>query len=210
MKSPHFVQGNHQYMAMQQDILNLLVTRQGHFSLESGHHGSLWLDLERLFLRPKAIQPFTKELAHKLSRYNIAAVCGPLIGGGFLAQTIASELGVEFYYTERFMLPQPDDLYSVKYRLPDGLRRLVHGKDVAIIDDVINAGSAMRGTYEAMQSCGANPVAIGALLVLGLSASSFCSNQKIPLEYIACLPNDIWLPSECPLCASRIPLEDIK
>jgi orotate phosphoribosyltransferase len=108
------------------------------------------------------------------------------------------------------MLPQPDNLYSMKYRLPDGLRRLIHGKDVAIIDDVINAGSAMRGTYEALQSCGANPVAIGALLVLGFSASSFCSNQKIPLEYIACLPNDIWLPSECPLCASRIPLEDIK
>lgn len=29
----------------------------GHFLLESGHHGDLWLDLELLCLRPRQIEP---------------------------------------------------------------------------------------------------------------------------------------------------------
>jgi hypothetical protein len=29
--------------------------RRGHFVLESGHHGNLWLDLNSLFLRPAAL-----------------------------------------------------------------------------------------------------------------------------------------------------------
>ena len=38
---------------LQQELLALLPRRQGHFRLESGHHGDLWLDLDPLFLRPR-------------------------------------------------------------------------------------------------------------------------------------------------------------
>lgn len=194
---------------MQKELLNLLHARKGHFRLESGHHGNLWLDLDLLFLRPSHIRRFAIELANRLSRYNIAAVCGPLVGGALIAQTVASELEVEFYYTERFVLRQPGALYPVEYRLPNGLRKLVHGKDVAIIDDVINAGSAVRGTLAELRACGASAAVIGGLLVLGSSAPDFFAGQNIPLESLAYLPSDLWTPAECPLCASQIPLEDI-
>jgi orotate phosphoribosyltransferase len=200
---------DHQDEAIQQELLNLLASRKGHFRLESGHHGNLWLDLDPLFLWPRHLRRFAIELVNGLSRYNIGAVCGPLVGGAFLAQAVASVLDVEFYYTERFVSPEHDALYPVKYRIPNGLRKMVRGKDVAIVDDVINAGSAVRGTFAELQSCGAKPVVIAALLVLGPSASSFCSDQNIPLECIAYLPSDLWSPSECPLCSSQTPLEDI-
>jgi hypothetical protein len=35
----------------------------------------------------------------------------------------------------------------VKYRIPPALRSQVRGKRVAIVNDVINAGSAVRGTF---------------------------------------------------------------
>jgi orotate phosphoribosyltransferase len=200
---------SHRNKFMQQELLNLLAARNGHFRLESGHHGNLWLDLDPLFVRPGHLRPFVIELANGLSRYNIGAVCGPLIGGAFLAQSVASVLDVEFYYTERFVPPERDALYPVKYRIPNGLRKMVHGKNVAIVDDVINAGSAVRGTFAELRSCGANPMVIGALLVLGSSASSFFADQNIPVECIACLPNELWAPSECPLCASQMRLEDL-
>jgi orotate phosphoribosyltransferase len=187
----------------------LLAARKGHFRLESGHHGDLWLDLDLLFLRPSHVRRFAIELANRLSRYNAAAVCGPLVGGALVAQTIASELDVEFYYTERFVLPQRDTLYPVEYRIPNGLGKVLHGKDVVIVDDVINAGSAVRGTFAELQSCGARPVVIGALLVLGSLAPSFFAEQNIPVESIASLPSGLWVPSECPLCASQTPLEVI-
>jgi orotate phosphoribosyltransferase len=194
---------------VQKELLNLLAARKGHFRLESGHHGNLWLDLDLLFLRPSYVRQFAIELANGLSRYNAAAVCGPLVGGALVAQTVASELDVEFYYTERFVLPQRDTLYPVEYRIPNGLRQVVHGKDVVIIDDVINAGSAVRGTFAELRSCGARPVVIGALLVLGSAAPSFFAEQNVPLESIAYLPSGLWVPSECPLCASQTPLEDV-
>ena len=187
----------------------MLAVRQGHFKLESGYHGDLWLDLDLLFLWPRSVQRFAIELAGRLAQHNPAAVCGPLVGGALLAQVIAAELNVEFYYTERFVLPQHDALYPVTYRLPESLRQRVCGKDVAIVDDAINAGSAVHGTLADLRSCGARPVAIGALLVLGPTACSFFASQGIPLESIGYLSSGLWTPSECPLCAAQTPLEDV-
>jgi hypothetical protein len=45
--------------------------------------------------------------------------------------------------------------------------------------------------------------------MLGSSASSCCSDQNISLECIAYLPSDLWAPSECTLCASQTPQEDV-
>lgn len=194
---------------MQNELLKLLAAREGHFNLESGHHGNLWLDLDLLFLRPAPLQPFAIELAGRFASYHPAAVCGPLVGGALLAQVIAAELGVEFYYTERFVPTASEGLYSVEYRLPASLRRQIQGKEVVIVDDVINAGSAVRGTLAEVRACGAGVVAVGALLVLGSTAPTFFADQSIPIERIAALESNLWTPAECPLCAAYIPLEDV-
>jgi orotate phosphoribosyltransferase len=200
---------------MQTELLTLIAARNGHFRLESGHHGSLWLDLDPLFLRPGRLRRFVAGLADKLARHAVEAVCGPLTGGAFLAQSVAAVLDVEFYYTQRVASPQRDTLYAAQYRMPDSLRKRVRGraeppfgKAVAVVDDVINAGSAVRATLAELRACGARPAAVGALLVLGSAASSLCTGQAIPLEYLATLPNEVWAPAECPLCVAGTPLED--
>jgi len=194
---------------MQSELLTLIAARNGHFRLESGHHGSLWLDLDPLFLRPGRLRRFVAGLADKLAAHSVEAVCGPLTGGAFLAQSVAAALDVEFYYTQRVALSPRDALYAVQYRMPGGLRERVRGKAVAIVDDVINAGSAVRRTLAELRACGATPVAVGTLLVLGSAAASLCAEQAIPLEYLAALPNEVWAPAECPLCAAGVPLEDL-
>ncbi|MCC7446208.1 MAG: orotate phosphoribosyltransferase [Anaerolineae bacterium] len=194
---------------MQNQLLNLLAAREGHFRYESGYHGSLWLDLDRLWMRPGLVQPFAQGLAGKLAQHRITAVCGPLMGGALVAHTVAIELGVAFYYTERFVRPQAEGLYPVAYRLPAGVRSAIPGQTVAIVDDVISAGSAVRGTLTELRAAGVGPVVIGALLVLGSSIADFCAEQTIPLESMAQRPSDLWLPAECPLCAAHVPLEDV-
>src|SRR3989304_1709366 len=89
---------------IQHPIVRLMSSRSGHFLLESGHHGSLWLDLELLCLDPAAVRPFAVELAARLKRYDVQAVCGPLIEGAFVALMVAPAPGVAFTYAER--LPQ--------------------------------------------------------------------------------------------------------
>ena len=195
--------------ASQKDFLNLIHARSGHFKLESGHHGNLWLDLDLLFLRPKDIQRFIRELAGKISAFKVDAVCGPMVGGALVAQNIAMDLGIEFFYTERMVSQNSEDLYSAAYHLPFPLRKMIDGKNIAIVDDVINAGSAIRGTLAELQSFGARPVVIGALLVLGDPGQKYLAERNFPLRSISHLPNEIWTPESCPLCVSQIPLSKL-
>lgn len=93
--------------------------------------------------------------------------------------------------------------------VPAPLREGLRGKRVAIVNDVINAGSAMRGTFADLEDCGATVVAISALLVLGTAAAAFAFSKGVPLRSVAILPNNLWTPSECPLCATGVLLENI-
>lgn len=58
-------------------VLRLLEARRGHFLLESGHHGDLWLALDRLFVRPARLEPFAAELGERLAAHGIDGVCAP-------------------------------------------------------------------------------------------------------------------------------------
>jgi orotate phosphoribosyltransferase len=195
---------------MHEKLVSELSMRRGHFLLESGHHGDLWLDLDALLLRPGRVTQFTQELGRRLIQYNIQAVCGPLLGGAFVAQLIAEQLNVEFYYTERVAAPEGGALFGVVYQLPESVSALAQGNRVAVVDDAIYAGSATRATIGCLEACQAVPVAIGALLLLGSSASEYAASKRLPLETIAYLPSQTWIPSECPLCASGQPLERLR
>ena len=194
---------------MPDDLLSLLAARRGHFRLESGHHGELWIELERLCLRPERVRPFAAGLARLLAPHNVEAVCGPLNEGAFVALMVAEELGVDFAYAERIAATGRDGLFPVGYRLPGPLRERVLGRRVAIVNDVINAGSAVRGTFADLQACGAAPVALVSLVVLGTSAGGLADGWGVPLIHLVQVPNPLWTPAECPLCASGVPLDAV-
>lgn len=191
-------------------ILELFSAQSGHFLLESGHHGELWLDLDLLCHHPKNVQPFATALAHKLASFDVEIVCGPLIEGAFIGLMAAAQLGCRFAYSERFARASADGLFPAGYRVPRTVRRTLQGKRVALVNDVINAGSAVKATFADLQSCGAQIVALAALLVLGDSAAQFAQFNQVPLLSLAALPNQLWTPESCPLCASGVPLEDLE
>jgi orotate phosphoribosyltransferase len=190
-------------------FLNLVSARRGHFGLESGHHSGLWFDLDPLFANPQKITPFVNALTAALRRYAVAAVCGPLLGGAFLAQLVAHSLDVEFCFTERVMPAQPGGLYRADYRLPPAFAAGLAGKRVAMVDDVMSAGSALRGTYAELRKHAALPVVAGALLVLGSTGADFFAQHEVPVEAVARDEYQLWLPAECPLCKAGLPLEDV-
>ena len=190
---------------MRDDLAQLLRERRGHFELESGHHGDLWLDLESLCMRPSAARPLAAELAARLKRYEPEVICGPLVEGAFVSLLVADALNVEFVYAERRPEREVSSLYPAKYRIPETLRNL-ENRRVAIANDVINAGSAVRGTLIDLETCGASVVAIGTLLTLGSHAAEFADSAALPLETLETQPNSLWSPNECPLCAVGVPL----
>ena len=147
----------------------------------------------------------TAELARRLSALEPEVIVGPLVEGAFVALQVAESLGCELAYAQRWPSDRPG-LFPVAYRLPEPLRDLCAGRPVAIANDVVNAGSAIRGTVADLSEIGARLVGVGALLVLGEAAAELCSGWSVPLVALSREENRIWEPAECPLCLKGVPL----
>ena len=153
------------------------------------------------------LRPFAGELANRISGYGVDAVCGPLTGGALLAAMLADRLELQVLFAER-RVSERAGLFPVDYRIATSLRGKVKGRRLAIVDDAISAGSAVRATYANVIELGGVPVAIGALLVMGPGAVAFAAEKGIPLERLTEVPTAIWTPAECPLCAQGTPLTE--
>ena len=153
------------------------------------------------------IRRLAANLAERLAAHGVEIVSGPLVEGAFVALLVAEELGVPFTYAERLADPKAQGLYPVGYRIPDTLREEVRGRRVGIVNDVVSAGSAVRGTFLDLETCGARPVAIATLAVVGSLAATFAKGHNLALETLLQIESPFWLPADCPLCARRVPLE---
>ncbi len=193
---------------MTDDILSTMPHRTGHFLLESGFHADLWFNLDTLFTKPREIAPLISELARRLTTYNPDVVCGPLLGGAFLAQAIAIELGIDFYHSEPGPSRTSPGLFSAAYRLPPGLKLRASGKRVALVDDVISAGSSVRATAATLDEAGASVVVVGAFVLLGNRAADHFQSRETPVEALAQREFRVWDPAECPMCHENMPVQN--
>ena len=80
------------------------------------------------------------------------------------------------------------------------------GWRVAIVDDAINAGTAVTACFRLLRDSGAVPVAAGALLALGQGAATIEATMSVPCYAAATVPSQVWQATDCPLCLTRIPL----
>jgi len=187
--------------ALRDRLLATVAAERGHFRYESGHHGDLWLDLDRLLIDAGRTRELGVELAKEVRGCRPEIVCGPLTGGAFIAQVVAAELGAGFAFAERVVTGD-----AVAYRLPDALRGPVRGRRVLLVDDAVNAGSALLSTWQDILSCGAQPAGSACLLALGEAAARIAAATGAPLYHLLALERRLWPPDRCPLCASGTPL----
>ena len=196
---------------MNSKVWSLVGGREGHFKMESGLHSAYWMDLETLCLSPTLLMPLAMELSERLRDCRADTVCGALNEGAFVGLMVARELNLKFTYSERMVRQQKDAnaLFPIEYRLPKPLRSVVNGKRVVIVNDVISAGSAVRGTLTDLRACGAYVVAIGSLLELGSEFRAFVRQQGIPYASLEAQEFQMWEPSECPLCKEGQAIEEL-
>ena len=180
--------------------MDVIPSQRGHFEHESGYHGAQWMDLETLFLDPRKMEAHVVELALRVKRFDAEVVCGPLVEGAYVALGVARELALPFTYSERYQR-DAGGLYPFGYRIPASLHPHLKGRRALIVNDVISAGSAVRGTAESLREIGAQLVAIGALLVLGDWSARYAAENNLSLEALDMQPFEMWRPADCPLCA---------
>lgn len=174
-------------------------SRRGHFVYESGHHGNLWIDLDGLLANGDCFDLWAQELAERVRQQAPQVVCGPMIGGAHLAQRVATHLGASFVHTERVV--ETDG--TVQYRLPPKLRGVVVGQSILLVDDAVNAGSAVIATLREVESHGGQVVAIGCLISLNDKAQALADEHRLPFASLLQLTQPLWAPADCPDCRSR-------
>ena len=176
--------------------------------VESGYHTDVWLTLDTLFVDRIRIAPLIRALADRIRPHAISAVCGPETGGAVLAQHLATALGVDFLYTRPRSAPKVPGLFKAEYELPADLKSRAGGQRVAVVDDVISAGSSVRATVAALTTAGAATVVVAALLILGDAAITHFGDEGVAVETLERREFVLWTPAECPLCRASAPLED--
>jgi orotate phosphoribosyltransferase len=181
-------------------IAALADPQSGHFDLATGYHGDLWLDLDALFLRPALLRPHVRWLADQLGAHRIDAVCGPVEGGAFLAQAVADTLDTAFLPAYRDPARQPAGYYLL------AVTGGISGWRVAITDDAVNAGTAVRACAAELRSQAAEPVAVGALLALGPAPAAIAAELSVPFYAVETMTSQVWPAGDCPLCATGTPL----
>jgi orotate phosphoribosyltransferase len=177
--------------------------RSGHFAYESGDHGDAWLELELLFAEPKRMRKAAQELALALGDLEADLVCSPLVGGALVGQLVASELELGFVFAERVRVGPERRRYTV----PRALRNTLFGKRALVVDDALNAGSAVGGCIEELASLGATVVAVGALLIRASAESQLAKRFSVPVIALHPVVWNLWPADECRLCRAGAPLD---
>jgi orotate phosphoribosyltransferase len=165
-------------------LLDLIPAHHGHFAYTSGDHGDLWLDLDALFAHPRSLRPYVTALADLLPPCDV--VSGPLTGGAYLAHALSDTLDAGFAWTQGRTLTGE-----------------VTDRRVAIVDDAINAGSAVSAAAEAIATGGGQVVAVTALLTLGAAPGTVAG---VPVQSLVTVASQLWPASTCPPCAAGAPL----
>jgi orotate phosphoribosyltransferase len=187
-----------------QSIQAAVAAERGHFLYESGDHGDLWLELDRLFLDARRMRRWAVALAEPARHWGAEVICGPLTGGAFVAQLLAAEVGAAFVFAERTLTANG----AVQYQIPKSLRGALADQRVLLVDDAVNAASALRLTVADVQACGGKVAGLAMLLTLGAAAAELAATHSIPLFALARLERGLWPAAACPLCQSQMPLVD--
>jgi orotate phosphoribosyltransferase len=182
-----------------QETIQLAQPSRGHFDLGTGYHGDVWLDLDALLLRPASLRQPVRWMADRLREHAVDAVCGPVEGGAFLAYAVCDLLSAAFLPGYR----TPGE--TAGYHLRPGPGGIA-GWRVGIVDDAVNAGTAVTACVAAARAQGAVPVAVASLLALDNASTTIPEQLGLLFYPAATLPSQTWPTDQCPLCAKAIPL----
>jgi orotate phosphoribosyltransferase len=177
-----------------------------HFVYISGQHGSGWIDKDAVYPHTERTSALGALIAQAVATDEIEVVCGPATGGLILAQWVAHHLGALAVFGEHGEIAKDEHHAAGKrpFVIKRGYDRIVAGRRVLVVDDVVNTGFSIRGTIEAVRSHGG----------LVEIAASVCNRgalapERIGVERLIDLTDiklDSWPREQCPLCREGVPV----
>lgn len=136
------------------------------------------------------------ELATRLASSLPEIVIGPAAGGAVVGRRVAAAMGLPFALAG----PAFHRTGATVWRIAGGLGEVAHGRSV-IVDDAIDAGSAVATTVWVAVTTGATVVAAAAIVVCDPAPVLRVGDAPLPLVALFSVPWRTWSPGARPVRA---------
>lgn len=178
---------------MKDEVINILkevgAVSEGHFIGTSGKHLSVYINKNKILLHTNLTSRLCRLLAEASKSLNPEVVVAPATGGIALSQWTAHHLSealsrqVLSVYTEKNSVGEQ----SLDKR---GYDAVVKGKNVLVVEDIVNTGKSIGEVVRGVKAAGGNVVSAFALVnrnktdeeIGALIGSEFHSLALMPLE----------------------------
>ncbi|MEE8598115.1 MAG: orotate phosphoribosyltransferase [Dehalococcoidales bacterium] len=164
----------------------------GHFLLASGLHSPVYWEKFQVLQYPNYTESLCRMIATHFQKQGVQVVAGPTTGGIILAYEVARQLGIRGIFAEK-----EGNIRAFRRGFS-----INSGERVLIVDDILTTGSSIVEVMAAVTRQGGIVIGIGVLVDRSEQGIEF----GVPL--FSCLRSITlaYTPSDCPLCAARIPL----
>ena len=193
----------------EQEILRVLgklgaVIKDSHIVYTSGKHGTAYVNKDAIYPHTAETSRLCCAIAERFANDNVDVVIAPAIGGVILSQWTAHHLSelngreVLGVYAEK---SESGDDFVIKR----GYDKLIVGKNVLVVEDVLTTGGSAKKVIEATRAIGGNVIGLGVL----------CNRGGIIPQDVADVPKltalvnvklDAWDEVTCPLCEQNVPV----
>ena len=193
----------------EQKVLQVLgkvgaVIADSHIVYTSGKHGTAYVNKDAVYPHTAETSRLCRAIAERFADDKVEVVIAPAIGGVILSQWTAHHLsemnGHEVFgvYAEK---SEGGDAFVIKR----GYDKLIAGKNVLVVEDVLTTGGSAKKVIEATRAIGGNVIGLGVL----------CNRGGITPQDVADVPKltslvnvklDAWDEATCPLCEQNVPV----
>ena len=193
----------------EREVLEILskvgaVITDSHIVYTSGKHGTAYVNKDAVYPHTKETSDLCRAIAEQFADDGVEVVIAPAIGGVILSQWTAHHLSeitgreVLGVYAEKV---ESGDAFVIKR----GYDKLVAGKDVLVVEDVLTTGGSAKKVVEATRALGGNIVGLGVLCNRGgITPQDVADPPK--LFALVNVKLDAWDEAECPLCVKSVPI----
>ena len=179
------------------------VITNSHVVYTSGLHGPAYVNKDAIYPHTAAISRLAGLIAFKFVDYNPEVVIAPAVGGCILSNRVAEHLSMMLGY--EVLGVYVDKLDDGNFVIKRGYDKMVRGKKVLVVEDVLTTGSSVKKVITAARIAGGHVIGVGAICNRGNVEEKDVGGVPI-LEALLNVKLDAYEEANCPLCKKGVPI----
>lgn len=184
------------------------VITDSHIVYTSGKHGSAYVNKDAIYPHTKITSDLCFSMAHRFMWCKPSRFCdivvAPAVGGVILSQWIAYHLSNLCKYE---VLSAYAESVDAAFELKRGYDKLVTGKRVLVVEDVLNTGGSVSKVVDAVRKAGGKVVGVAAICNRGgVTKTDLGLEDADVFITLVDMRMDAWDEAECPMCGTGVPI----